>query len=84
MDRETRERATKARAHQLWELNGRSHGKHEDYWLQAEREVGDGVRFDQSLPEVTQLPSRHVDGISPFVLRRCAGDAANRVSLPPL
>lgn len=37
-DRETRIRA---RAHALWEENGRQDGSHEAHWQQAEREVGE-------------------------------------------
>lgn len=30
----------KIRAHQIWEEEGRPHGRDHDHWLQAEREIG--------------------------------------------
>jgi hypothetical protein len=32
----------RARAHELWEENGRPAGRDLDFWLQAEREIQDG------------------------------------------
>ncbi len=30
----------RARAYELWDSNGRQHGRDEEHWLQAERELG--------------------------------------------
>ena len=34
-----RERRIQARAHELWEQAGRPHGRHDEHWSQAEREI---------------------------------------------
>lgn len=34
-----RESAIRARAYDLWEKDGSTHGRHQDHWHQAEREI---------------------------------------------
>ena len=36
------EQAVKARAHEIWEGEGRPEGRHAEHWSQAERELGAG------------------------------------------
>jgi hypothetical protein len=36
---EDRMERIRARAHELWETNGREHGRDSEHWLQAEREI---------------------------------------------
>jgi hypothetical protein len=42
----------RARAHALWEAAGQPHGRHDEFWLQAERELQDDpVAHELRLPE---------------------------------
>lgn len=37
-----RSRRVQGRAYAIWEEQGRPHGRHDDHWRQAERELGEG------------------------------------------
>ena len=43
-----RDEAIRARAHEIWEAEGRPHGRHEAHWAQAQAEM-DGV--DDGAPQ---------------------------------
>ena len=48
--RSDRQRRIEQRAHEIWEAEGRPHGKHEEHWQRAEREItgGRGARASGS------------------------------------
>jgi len=37
--RSDRQRRVEQRAHEIWEAEGRPHGKHDEHWNRAEREI---------------------------------------------
>ncbi|MDQ2102739.1 DUF2934 domain-containing protein [Azospirillum isscasi] len=39
------------RAHDIWEREGRPHGRHDEHWAQAEAEVDDEIRAEQQSAE---------------------------------
>ena len=39
------------RAHDIWEREGRPHGRHDEHWGQAEAEVDDEIRAEQQAAE---------------------------------
>ena len=47
------------RAHELWENEGRPEGREMDFWLQAEREIGEaGKETDQRPSDAALAPNR--------------------------
>jgi hypothetical protein len=40
--RSDRNRRIEQRAHEIWEAEGRPHGKHDEHWHRAEREIAGG------------------------------------------
>lgn len=56
-----RERRIRERAYRIWEEEGRPHGRQEEHWRQASREVGDEL-FDQQGETDTQERRGALDG----------------------
>jgi hypothetical protein len=49
---ELNEAIIRAKAHALWEAAGKPHGRHEEFWLEAERELqNDPVSHALDLPD---------------------------------
>lgn len=46
------------RAHEIWEQEGRPHGKALEHWLRAETELQEAVREADSSPAATHQPKR--------------------------
>ena len=59
----SREEAIKARAYELWVESGYIHGQHEAHWRQAEQELGGLNNPNSGIATVTQIGSKHVDGV---------------------
>ena len=42
------------RAYQIWEAEGRPHGRDQAHWYQAERELGTSARTEQADPSASK------------------------------
>jgi len=60
-----RERRIRERAYQLWEQDGRPHGRHDNHWHQASQEVGDDLFDQQGATEGQDRPGALDGGLLP-------------------
>jgi hypothetical protein len=51
---EDRERRIRERAHDIWEREGRPHGRHEEHWRQASQEIGDELFSDDGATDAQE------------------------------
>ena len=56
--RSDREERIKERAYTIWLAEGRVHGKHQDHWHQAEREIAAEEKGTKPAGGATRRPSR--------------------------
>ena len=54
---EDREHLIRARAHALWEQEGRPEGRHHDHWQRASQERGNGSHQQQGGPSDSDEPA---------------------------
>ncbi|HEV7246095.1 MAG TPA: DUF2934 domain-containing protein [Shinella sp.] len=75
-----REEKIRKRAHELWQQEGEPHGKPDDHWFQAAREIdqGDGEIEGDDVPNlaaVREAARQHTDA---FVVKTDLEDADQR------
>ena len=57
MDQDKDERI-KVRAHQLWEAEGKPHGRHDDHWRRAEEEIdAEGAASSRAFADAVGTPT---------------------------
>lgn len=69
------------RAHDIWEREGRPHGRHDEHWAQAEAEVDDEIRAERQASETESgppdaSPKRRVKTAKPESAKPKAGAGA--------
>lgn len=81
---ERRETKIRERAYSLWQDNGAQHGRHEEHWAQAEREIdqGEGEIGGDDVPDldaIREAARQHTDA---FLVKSDMEDAAQREAAP--
>ena len=56
--RSNREERVKQRAYELWQTEGHGHGRHEDHWHRAEREIAAEEAGPDGAPRRTSRPRK--------------------------
>jgi Protein of unknown function (DUF2934) len=79
-----RERRTEQRAHEIWEREGRPHGKHEEHWHRAEREIAqeDGGRGGRRAPGGKSTSDGKSSRAKTASGTKKAGSASSRAAKP--
>lgn len=77
-----REERIRKRAHEIWDAEGRPHGRHEEHWQKAMKEVGGG---DPEAAQMGSMREASSDPSQPGARRRKAaagGEAAPKARTP--
>ncbi|WP_075293241.1 DUF2934 domain-containing protein [Pararhizobium arenae] len=81
---ENREQRIRERAHSLWQSDGGIDGRHDEHWLQAEREIdnGDGEIGPDDEPRLEVLREAKRQGSDAFIVPSDLEDADQREAAP--
>lgn len=67
------ESAIRARAYQIWEEEGRPHGRHELHWQRAYEAIADVAPLTVAVPLTVAEDVSLIDGIGPKIAKQLAG-----------
>jgi large subunit ribosomal protein L21 len=75
------EAAIRARAHQIWEDEGRPHGRHEIHWQRAHEAIVDVASIKPAAaisPKIDDVSL--IDGVGPKITKQLAGEGVTSLS----